>query len=49
MISYLKKDKLVNTNEPNYIMSFEKLKQLITEHPILRFPDVDRRFKLTNY
>lgn len=47
MITYLKKDKRVNTNDPNYIMSFEKLKQLITEHPILRFPDFDRRFKLT--
>lgn len=47
MISYLKKDKKINTNDPNYITSFNKLKQLITEHPILRFPDFDKRFKLT--
>lgn len=47
MISYLKKDKKVNAKDPNYIMAFEKLKQLITEHPILRFPDFNKRFKLT--
>lgn len=43
---YLKKGMKVNTNDPNYISSFEKLKEIITNHPILKYPDFRKKFKL---
>ena len=47
MTFYLKKDKTIDINDPRYIDGFEKLKQLITEYPILRYPDFKKRFTLT--
>lgn len=43
---YLKKGAKINKNDPNYISAFAKLKEIITEHPILRYPDFSKRFKL---
>lgn len=47
MTKYLKKDMKVNTNDPNYIAAFEKLKLIITDHPILKYPDYNKKFKIT--
>lgn len=47
MTKYLKKNCKVNSNDPNYIEAFEKLKNLITSHPILRFPNFEKTFTLT--
>lgn len=44
---YLRKDSKININDPNYIEAFEKLKTLISSHPILRFPDFMKKFDLT--
>lgn len=46
MTKYLKKNEKVNTNDPNYICAFEKLKEIITEHPILKYPNFNKKFKL---
>lgn len=45
MIKYLKKNTKINTKDPNYINAFEKLKKIITETPILRYPDFNKKFK----
>ncbi|XP_055390591.1 uncharacterized protein LOC129619374 [Condylostylus longicornis] len=42
----LKKNVKVDTNDSNYINSFEKLKKLVTETPILKYPDFNKKFKL---
>ena len=44
---YLKKDVKINLKDPTYIEAFEKLKQLISSHPILRYPDFEKMFTLT--
>lgn len=44
---YLKKDVKINTKDPTYIEAFEKLKMLISSHPILRYPNFDQKFTLT--
>ena len=44
---YLKMDKTIYFNDPRYIDGFEKLKKLITEYPIFRYPDFKKRFTLT--
>lgn len=44
---YLKKGIKVNINDPTYIEAFEKLKLLISSHPILRYPDFGKMFTLT--
>lgn len=44
---YLRKDTKINIKDPNYIEAFEKLKTLISSHPILRFPDHGKQFQLT--
>lgn len=44
---YLKKDIKINTNDPSYIEAFEKLKTLISSHPILRYPNFEKQFTLT--
>lgn len=43
---YLKKNVKINLNDPNYIAAFEKLKSLITDHPVLNYPDFNKRFKI---
>ena len=44
---YLKKGVRINTKDPTYIEAFEKLKNLISTHPILRFPNFEKQFTLT--
>lgn len=46
MTKYLKKGNKINPNDPEYIAAFEKLKQNIMEHPILKFPDFTKTFEL---
>lgn len=46
MIKYLRKNMRVNISDPSYIVAFEKLKEIITNPPILRYPDFSKRFKL---
>lgn len=46
LTKYLKKNSKVNPNDPNYISAFEKLKNLVTEHPILRYPNFNKRFRI---
>lgn len=46
ILKYSKKNTKVNAHDPNYIASFEKLKSLITDYPILKYPNFNRRFKL---
>lgn len=46
MIRYLKKDVKLNINDPNYINAFQKLKKIITEAPVLKYPDFKRPFQL---
>lgn len=43
--SHLKKDNKINNLDPSYISAFEELKQLITSHPFLKYPDFN--IKLT--
>lgn len=47
MIRYLKKGTNININDPQYIAAFENLKSLITQHPILKFPEYDKPFVVT--
>ena len=44
---YLKKGAKINVKDPTYIEAFEKLKTLISTHPILRYPDFEKHFTLT--
>lgn len=46
LTKFLKKDVKVNTKDTNYINAFEKLKQLITQAPILKYPEFNKKFKL---
>lgn len=47
MTTYLKKDKSVDVNNPEYRNSFEILKKLLISEPILRYPDFSKKFVLT--
>ncbi len=47
MIKYLQKGNQINEYDPEYIDSFENLKALISSHPILKFPEFDKPFKVT--
>lgn len=47
MTKVLKKDSKINILDPEYISAFGKLKQLISDDPILRIPDFNRKFVLT--
>lgn len=47
MTRFLKKDQTINEYDPNFIASFEKLKQLVTNSPILRYPNFTKKFKIT--
>lgn len=44
---YLKKGVKINIKDPTYIEAFEKLKTLIISHPILRYPNFEKKFTLT--
>lgn len=44
---YLKKGVKINVRDPTYIEAFEKLKLLITSHPILRYPNFEKQFTVT--
>lgn len=46
MTKNLKKDAKVNTNDPEYIESFNSLKRLLTSHPVLSYPDFNEKFVL---
>ena len=46
ILKYLKKNTTINLNDPSYISAFEKLKEIITTHPILRYPNFNKKFKL---
>ena len=46
MTNYLKKDKQINKSDPSYINSFEEMKKLMTTHPILKYPDFSKPFKI---
>lgn len=48
MTYYLKKDKQINKSDPSYINAFEELKTLLTTHPILRYPDFSKPFKVNS-
>lgn len=47
MTKYLKKDTKFDVRDPDYIEAFETCKQLITNAPILAYPDFDQPFTLT--
>lgn len=47
MTKYLKKGARINTKDPQYMDAFYKLKRLLTEEPILRYPDFNKKFKVT--
>lgn len=39
---YLKKKVKINLKDPTYVEAFEKLKHLISSHPILRYPNFEK-------
>lgn len=47
LIKYLKKDAKISVYDPQYIEAFEKLKILISAHPILKYPDYEKQFLIT--
>lgn len=47
MSKCLKKNEKINANDPAYLVAFEKLKDLVTNSPILRYPDFRKKFKVT--
>lgn len=46
MTKFLKKNEKVNVNDPNFIAAFQKLKDILINPPILRYPNFNRKFKL---
>lgn len=46
MTKFLKKNEKVNINDPNFIVAFQKLKDILINPPILRYPNFNRKFKL---
>lgn len=46
LTNVLKKKNKININNPCFIAAFEKLKELITNSPILRYPNFNKRFKI---
>lgn len=47
MSRYLKKNETINTDDPSYIAAFEKLKTLVTNSPVLRYPNFSKKFTVT--
>lgn len=48
MTSYLKKGRRINKLDSSYINSFNELKRLITTHPILKYPNFSKPFKINS-
>ncbi len=46
MTKYLSKNAKINKLDPTYINAFEQLKKILTTHPILKYPDFNKSFKL---
>ncbi|EAL58294.1 pol protein, partial [Wolbachia endosymbiont of Drosophila ananassae] len=46
LIKCLKKDAKIDVNEPNFMIAFDKLKRIITEAPVLKYPDFKKKFQL---
>lgn len=46
LTKFLKKDSRINKLDPSYIHAFETMKTLMTTHPILKYPDFTKEFKL---
>lgn len=46
LIKCLKKDAKIDVNEPNFMIAFDKLKIIITEAPVLKYPDFKKKFQL---
>ncbi|KAL7297542.1 hypothetical protein TKK_0009902 [Trichogramma kaykai] len=44
----LRKGEAINIKETNYIEAFNKCKELITNAPILQYPDFDKKFHITS-
>ncbi|KNC23262.1 hypothetical protein FF38_04182 [Lucilia cuprina] len=44
MTKFLKKDAKLDINDPEYLSSFKKLKTLLTNIPILAYPDFNKKF-----
>lgn len=47
MTNFLKKDSKIDVQDLSYKESFQKLKDLITNYPTLRYPDFKKKFVLT--
>jgi hypothetical protein len=47
MTRFLKKKYKLDVNDTAYKESFQKLKELITSHPVLKYPDFKKKFILT--
>ena len=43
----LKKNAKINIQDPNYVSAFQQCKQLLTNDPILQYPDFSREFIVT--
>lgn len=46
MIRYLRKGERLKVNDSNYINAFEKLKNILTQAPVLKYPDFSKPFQL---
>lgn len=47
MTKYLKKDKELDINDPQYTQAFEKCKRILTTNPILIYPAFEKPFALS--
>lgn len=47
MTKHLKKDSVINVNDPAYIKAFETCKNILISHPVLAYPDLDKQFERT--
>lgn len=47
MTKYLKKDKELDINDPQYTQAFEKCKRILTTNPILIYPAFEKPFVLS--
>ena len=47
MTRCLKKGSKIDATDPDYITCFERCKQLLTNEPILKYPDFNKEFRLT--